>query len=89
MSQGKLLTVIKGKIFDVAVDLRRSSETFGNWISVFLTAENHHQLWIPVGFAHGFLVLSEKAVFSYKVDSYYHPPSERSLSWNDKEIKIN
>lgn len=87
-SQGKLVRVTQGAVFDVAVDIRRSSPHFGKWVGVELSAENHRMLWIPPGFAHGFLVLSETADFLYKCTSLYHPPSDRSLRWNDPEIAI-
>ena len=87
--QGKLLRVVVGEIFDVAVDIRKNSPTFGQYTSVILSAENKRQFWIPKGFAHGFLVLSEKATFAYKCDDFYHPESEQSLLWNDKKININ
>lgn len=86
--QGKLVRVVLGEVFDVAVDLRKSSKTFAQWIGVHLSAENKKQLWIPEGFAHGFLVLSETAEFLYKTTDYYTPDFERSLLWNDPSIKI-
>jgi dTDP-4-dehydrorhamnose 3,5-epimerase len=87
-AQGKLTRVIAGEIFDVAVDLRRSSDTFSQWVGVHLSAENKRQLWIPKGFAHGFYVLSEWAEVLYKVDDFYAPEWERTLIWNDPEIGI-
>lgn len=87
--QGKLVRVTHGAVFDVAVDVRRSSPHFGKWVGVELSAENHRMLWIPPGFAHGFLVLSETADFLYKCTSLYHPPSDRSLRWNDPQIGID
>lgn len=87
-AQGKLLRVVHGEIFDVAVDLRRSSPTFGNWEGVLLTAENHRQLWVPPGFAHGFYVLSEWAELVYKVTEFYAPEWERTLLWNDSALGI-
>lgn len=87
--QGKLVRVVDGEIFDVAVDLRRSSPTFGKWCGVTLSSENKQQLWIPVGFAHGFLVLSESAIVAYKATDYYAPEGERSLAWNDPKIGID
>jgi dTDP-4-dehydrorhamnose 3,5-epimerase len=87
-SQGKLVRVISGKVFDVAVDLRRSSPRFGRWVGVELSADNHRQLWIPPGFAHGFLVLSASAEFLYKTTDYYAPQHERTLAWNDPEVGI-
>ena len=86
--QGKLVRVVQGEVFDVAVDLRRSSPSFGRWTGVLLNAENKRQLWIPEGFAHGFVVLSETAEFLYKTTDYYAPEHERSLLWNDPELGI-
>jgi dTDP-4-dehydrorhamnose 3,5-epimerase len=86
--QGKLIRVTQGAVFDVAVDIRRSSPHFGQWVGVELSAENHSMLWIPPGFAHGFLVLSETADFLYKCTTLYHPRSDRSLRWNDPAIGI-
>lgn len=88
-SQGKLIRVVRGEVFDVAVDMRASSPTFAQWTGVFLSAENHQALWIPPEFAHGFLVLSETAEFEYKCTDFYSPAHERSLRWNDPEIGIN
>ena len=87
-AQGKLVRAVAGSVFDVAVDLRRSSPTFGRWVGVELSAENHRQLWVPPGFAHGFVVLSESAEFLYKTTDYWYPEHERSLAWNDPEIGI-
>lgn len=87
--QGKLVRVINGAIFDVAVDLRRSSPYFGKWIGVILSEENHQMLWIPPGFAHGFYVLSEKVDFLYKTTDFYEPTLERCIFWNDPDIAIN
>ena len=87
-TQGKLVRVTQGRVFDVAVDMRRSSPTFGQHVSVELSGENHRQFWVPAGFAHGFLVLSESADFLYKTTNYYHPQSERSLLWNDPALDI-
>lgn len=87
-SQGKLISVIAGEIFDVAVDLRRSSSSFGNWVGTTLSADEHTQLWIPVGFAHGFLVLSDWAEVVYKVTDFYSPEWERTLIWNDPSLGI-
>ena len=86
--QGKLVRVIKGRVFDVAVDLRKGSETYGKWYGVELTEENKKQFYISEGFAHGFLVLSETAEFCYKVTDFYHPGDEGGLAWNDPEIGI-
>jgi dTDP-4-dehydrorhamnose 3,5-epimerase len=87
--QGKLVQVIQGEVFDVAVDVRRDSPWFGQWVGVHLTGENHQQLYIPVGFAHGYLVLSENAIFSYKCSDYYHPESQFSIRWSDPKIAID
>jgi dTDP-4-dehydrorhamnose 3,5-epimerase len=87
--QGKLVRVVTGRVFDVAVDLRRSSPTFGRWIGVELSADNHRQLWVPPGFAHGFLVLSDTADFLYKTTDYYAPEHERTVAWNDPAIGID
>ena len=87
-SQGKLVRVIKGEVFDVAVDLRKESKTYGKWVGVILSEENKKQLYIPKGFAHGFLVLSESAEFVYKCDEFYHPEDEGGLIWNDVIIGI-
>jgi dTDP-4-dehydrorhamnose 3,5-epimerase len=87
--QGKLVRVVEGEILDVAVDMRRSSASFGRWEAVRLSGENHRMLWIPVGFAHGFVVLSEKAHVLYKATDFYAPAHERTLAWNDSQVKIN
>ncbi|MEE9684326.1 dTDP-4-dehydrorhamnose 3,5-epimerase [Lelliottia amnigena] len=87
-AQGKLVRCVAGEVFDVAVDIRKSSSTFGKWVGVNLSAENKRQLWIPEGFAHGFLVLSESAEFVYKTTNYYHPESDRGVIWNDPDIGI-
>jgi dTDP-4-dehydrorhamnose 3,5-epimerase len=87
-AQGKLVRVVQGEVFDVAVDIRKNSDTFGQWIGVHLSAQNAHQLWVPPGFAHGFLVLSESAEFLYKTTDYWYPEYERSLHWNDASIGI-
>lgn len=86
--QAKLVRVVSGRVFDVAVDLRRHSAYFGKWIGVELTEENHRMLWLPEGFAHGFMVLSEVADFLYKTTNYYHPASDRTLLWNDPEVGV-
>jgi dTDP-4-dehydrorhamnose 3,5-epimerase len=86
--QGKLVRVVRGRVFDVAVDLRRSSPAFGRWAGVELSEDNHRQLWIPPGFAHGFLVLSESADFLYKTTDYYAPEHERCVRWDDPSIGI-
>ncbi|MEQ1812899.1 MAG: dTDP-4-dehydrorhamnose 3,5-epimerase [Candidatus Nitrotoga sp.] len=86
--QGKLVRVIQGSVFDVAVDIRRSSPTFGRHVAFDLSAENKRMLWIPAGFAHGFLVTSDTAEFLYKTTDYYAPEYERSLAWNDPDIAI-
>ena len=86
--QGKLVRVISREVFDVAVDIRKSSSTFGKWVGVILSAENKRQLWIPEGFAHGFLVLSDTAEFLYKTTDYWAPEYERSIIWNDPELAI-
>lgn len=88
-SQAKLVRVIKGKVLDVAVDLRKSSSTFGEYVSVELSEDNKRQFFIPRGFAHGFLVMSDEAIFTYKVDNAYAPHSEASIVYNDKDININ
>ena len=87
-TQGKLVRVVSGAVYDVAVDLRKSSPTYGKWVGVELSAENHKQLWIPAGFAHGFLVLSTTAEFLYKTTDYYHPQSEVCLAWDDPSVGI-
>lgn len=87
-AQGKLVRCIEGEVFDVAVDLRESSKTFGKWVGYILNAENNRQLWIPEGFAHGFLTLSSTAQFVYKTTNYYAPSSERCIKWNDPQINI-
>jgi dTDP-4-dehydrorhamnose 3,5-epimerase len=87
-AQGKLVRVIEGEVFDVAVDIRKSSPTFGKWVGEILTGQNKKQLWIPEGFAHGFVTLSDTAEFLYKTTDYYSPIYERSIIWNDKAIGI-
>ncbi len=88
-TQGKLVRVVNGAVFDVAVDMRRSSPNFGRWDGIELSAENHRQLWVPPGFAHGFLVLSETADFLYKTTDYYAPQAEGCLRWDDPTVGIN
>jgi dTDP-4-dehydrorhamnose 3,5-epimerase len=87
-SQGKLVRVVAGEVFDVAVDIRKHSPTFGKWVGVILSADNKRQMWIPEGFAHGFIVTSESAEFLYKTTDYYAPEFERSILWNDPAIGI-
>ncbi len=87
-AQGKLVRVVAGEVFDVAVDLRRSSPTFGRWVGERLSAANHRLMWIPPGFAHGFVVLSDMAEFLYKATDYYAPEHERALRWNDPRVGI-
>lgn len=87
--QGKLVRVIKGEVFDVAVDLRKESETYGKWYGVILNEENKKQFYVPEGFAHGFLVLSEEAEFVYKCTEVYHPEDEGGIRWNDAEINVD
>jgi dTDP-4-dehydrorhamnose 3,5-epimerase len=86
--QGKLVRVVRGAVFDVAVDIRKSSPTFGHWVGVELNEENHKQMWVPPGLAHGFLVLSETADFLYKTTDYYAPEHERCIAWNDPALGI-
>lgn len=87
-TQGKLVRVVSGEVFDVAVDVRKGSATFGQWVGVYLSAENKRQLWVPEGFAHGFYVTSDEAEFVYKCTDYYNPSAEHSIIWNDPEIGI-
>lgn len=87
--QGKLMRVVRGSVFDVAVDIRKSSPTFGKWVGVELTDNNHRQFWVPPGFAHGFLVLSDSADFLYKTTDYYAPEHERCIRWDDSELAID
>lgn len=87
--QGKLVRVVRGEVFDVAVDIRKGSPTYGKWVGVTLTEENKTQLWIPPGFAHGFVVLSDIADFEYKCTNYYDPKSEECLLWNDPTVNIS
>ena len=86
--QAKLVRVLEGEVFDVAVDLRKNSKTYGKWVGVVLSAENNKQFMIPRGFAHGFLVLSETATFAYKCDDFYHPEDEGGIMWNDETVSI-
>ncbi len=87
--QGKLVRVVQGEVFDVAVDLRKQSPTFGQWVGALLSAENKHQLWVPEGFAHGFVVLSDSAEFLYKTTDYYAPAHERCILWSDATLAID
>ncbi|MDX1353187.1 MAG: dTDP-4-dehydrorhamnose 3,5-epimerase [Thiomicrorhabdus sp.] len=87
-TQGKLVRVVSGEVFDVAVDVRKNSPTFGKWVGEYLSAENKRQLWVPEGFAHGFIVVSDTAEFVYKCTDYYHPASEVSLRWDDSTVAI-
>jgi dTDP-4-dehydrorhamnose 3,5-epimerase len=87
-AQGKLVQVLAGEVFDVAVDVRRGSPTFGQWVGVILSAENKRQFWVPPGFAHGFLVTSETALFAYKCSDYYRPETEFSVRWDDPALAI-
>lgn len=87
-AQGKLVRVVQGEVFDVAVDIRKSSPTFGKWVGEILSAENKKQLWIPVGFAHGFVVLSDTAEFLYKTTNYYSPNFERCIMWSDQRLAV-
>jgi dTDP-4-dehydrorhamnose 3,5-epimerase len=88
-AQGKLVRVVQGAVWDVAVDMRKSSPTFGRWVGIELTESNHRQFWMPPGFAHGFLVLSETADFLYKTTNYYAPSHDRGVIWNDIDLNIN
>ncbi|EEZ40496.1 dTDP-4-dehydrorhamnose 3,5-epimerase [Photobacterium damselae] len=87
-TQGKLVRVVSGEVFDVAVDIRKNSPTFGKWVGVYLSAENKRQLWVPEGFAHGFYVTSDEAEFVYKCTDFYNPKAEHSILWNDLDIGI-
>jgi dTDP-4-dehydrorhamnose 3,5-epimerase len=88
-TQGKLVRVVSGEVFDVAVDVRKDSRTFGQWVGVYLSAENKRQLWVPEGFAHGFYVTSDEAEFVYKCTDYYNPAAEVSIKWDDEQIDID
>jgi dTDP-4-dehydrorhamnose 3,5-epimerase len=88
-AQGKLVRVVAGEIFDVAVDIRRSSPNFGRWVGEVLSADNKRQLWVPAGFAHGFMALEDDTEVLYKTTDYYHQPSERSIRWDDRDIGID
>lgn len=88
-AQGKLVRVLAGEVWDVAVDIRQSSPTFGKWVGVTLSADNFRQLWVPPGFAHGFVVMSEYAEFVYKTTDYYAPEHERSILWSDERLKVD
>ena len=88
-AQGKLVRVVRGAVLDVAVDIRKSSPTFGQWVGVELTEDNHRQLWVPAGMAHGFVVLSDTADFLYKATDYYAPQHERAIAWNDPAIGVD
>lgn len=87
--QGKLVSVLQGEVFDVAVDVRVNSPSFGEWVGLILSSQNHHQLFIPDGFAHGFCTLSETALFSYKCTEYYHPEAEQCILWKDTDLSID
>lgn len=87
--QGKLVRVTSGRVYDIAVDIRKSSSTFGQWVGVELSAENNRQFWVPEGFAHGFVVLSDTADFLYKTTDYYAPEHERCIKWDDPELAVN
>ncbi len=87
--QGKLVRVVRGAVFDVAVDIRKGSATFGKWVGMELSEDNHKQLWIPAGLAHGFLVTSDTAEFLYKTTDYYAPEHERCIAWNDPDIAVD
>jgi dTDP-4-dehydrorhamnose 3,5-epimerase len=88
-TQGKLVRVISGEVFDVAVDVRKASPTYGQWVGAYLSSENKRQLWVPEGFAHGFYVTSEEAEFCYKCTDYYNPLAEQSIKWNDLDVNID
>ncbi|MFT6780074.1 MAG: dTDP-4-dehydrorhamnose 3,5-epimerase [Paraglaciecola sp.] len=89
MAQGKLVRVIEGEVFDVAVDIRKNSATFGQWVGERLSAKNNKQMWVPEGFAHGFITLSDTAQFLYKTTNYYSPEHERCIAWNDPDLAVN
>ncbi len=88
-AQGKLVQVLAGEVFDVAVDVRRGSPTYGRWVGVLLSGENHRQLWVPPGLAHGYLVTGDQALFSYKCTDFYHPETEFSIRWDDPDLAID
>ena len=88
-AQGKLVRVVSGKVFDVAIDLRKKSQTYGSWVGAYLSSTNNHQLWIPEGFGHAFLTLSDNTNFLYKTTNLYNQSSEESIIWNDKDLKID
>ena len=88
-AQGKLVRVVKGSVFDVAVDVRPWSDTYGQWYGITLSGENKKQLWVPRGFAHGYLVLEDDTIFSYKCDNYYNQPAEQGIRYDDQQLKIN
>lgn len=87
-AQGKLVRCIMGEVFDVAVDIRKESESYGQWVGVFLSEDNNRQLWIPEGFAHGFLVKSDKAIFAYKCTNFYNPSAENTIRWDSPDLAI-
>jgi dTDP-4-dehydrorhamnose 3,5-epimerase len=87
--QGKLVRVVSGEVFDVAVDIRKNSPTYGQWVGAYLSAENKKQLWVPAGFAHGFYVISDSAEFVYKCTEYYNPEAEKSIKWDDPTLNID
>ena len=89
MAMGKLVSVVRGEIFDVAVDIRVNSPSFGEWVGVYLSAENHRQMWIPGGFAHGYLTTQDETIVTYGMTNYYDPANEQAILWNDKMLNIN